>query len=333
MIAQLKLIKGACAYLLLLVRKRLHTICDAVDNSDFADEHQVENFMSMVFKNLTNNEHRDIQETDLLRVMKKEDISNLLQVFEGAPETKIISEASFKNWMVDVCNKRKLVIHLINNSSTVIKQLNRIVLVNLSFLVALLWCLLMGFRTTKLLVYISSHLLPLVFVFGNYCKMICEGIMLAIVMHPFDIGDHCIIDNEQLVVKEIGLINTVFLKDNNETVNCLNSVLVTKSISNLSRSSELVETLEIHVSSTTSSEAISAVKLKIDELTGSKPDWRAENCFELKAVDDFTQKYNLQMTHSTNFQNYKEKNNRRSDLVINLRKLFEELNIKNFTIQ
>lgn len=71
--------------------------------------------------------------------------------------------------------------------------------------------------------------------------------------------------NVQLVVKEIGLINTVFLKDNNETVNCLNSVLVTKSISNLSRSSELVETLEIHVSSTTSSETISAVKLKLDE--------------------------------------------------------------------
>lgn len=44
--------------------------------------------------------NRDIQETDLLWVIKEADIANVLQLFEGAPETKIISEASFKKWMV-----------------------------------------------------------------------------------------------------------------------------------------------------------------------------------------------------------------------------------------
>lgn len=71
--------------------------------------------------------------------------------------------------------------------------------------------------------------------------------------------------NHQLVVEEIGLLKTVFLKDNNENVNCLNSVLLTKSISNLNRSSDLRDTLEIIVSSATSSESIAALKLKIDE--------------------------------------------------------------------
>lgn len=90
-------------------------------------------------------------------------------------------------------------VHLLKSTSTVIEELNKVVLVNLYFLVALVWCLLMGFGATRFVVFISSdHLLLLVFIFGNFCKMICEGIMLAIVVHPFDIGDHCIIDKEQV---------------------------------------------------------------------------------------------------------------------------------------
>ena len=36
----------------------------------------------------------------------------------------------------------------------------------------------------------------------------------------------------------------------------------------------------------------------------------------------------LRVNHTINFQNYWEKSNRRSELVIELKKIFEELNIK-----
>ena len=38
----------------------------------------------------------------------------------------------------------------------------------------------------------------LAYMFGDYRNIICEGIMQAIVMHPFDIGDHYIINNDQV---------------------------------------------------------------------------------------------------------------------------------------
>ncbi|KAK1360981.1 hypothetical protein POM88_045455 [Heracleum sosnowskyi] len=124
-----------------------------------------------------------------------------------------------------------------------------------------------------------------------------------------------------LAVQEIWLTNTVFLKENNEKVNCLNSALLTKSISNLNRSSELMDTFEIIVSSTTCSETIAALKLKIDESLGSQPEsWHAQKSFELKGIDDVTLKYNFQIVHARNFKNYHEKNYRRSELVSNLRK-------------
>ncbi|KAK1360961.1 hypothetical protein POM88_045435 [Heracleum sosnowskyi] len=333
--AHLKRIKGAFVNTMRLLCTRLHTISDALDSSNFGNERQVEHVISMVFNNLTKSEHRDILEPDLLRVMKEEEITDVLRLFEGAAETKSISEASLRKWMVKVSNDRKLVVHLLKYNSTVIEELNIVVLVNLSFLVALMWCVLMGFGATRFVVFISSdHLLLLVFIFGNFCKMICEGIMLAIVMHPFDIGDHCIIDKEQLVIEKIGLISTVFLKDNNRKVECLNSVLLTKFISNLNRSSELADSFDILVSSTTCLDTTAALKLKIEELLGSSPEsWRAEHCLELTGIDDARPKYNLVITYARNFQNYNKKKSERSELIYKLRMLLEELNIQNFTIQ
>ncbi|KAL8110719.1 hypothetical protein AgCh_026456 [Apium graveolens] len=333
--AQLRWIKAALEKMLLLACTRLHTICDAFENSNFEDEHQVENAILMVFKNLTYYELRDIQETDLQWVMKKYDIPNVLQLFEGANETKSISEASFRKWMVNVWDERKLLVRSLSSTSNIIKQLNRIVNVNLSFLVALVWCFLLGFGPTKFVVFMISSLLFIVaLLFRDYLKMISEGIMLVLVMHPFDIGDHCIIDSEQLVVQEMWLTHTVFLKEKNEKVTCLNSALLTKSISNLNRSSELMETFEILVSSTTSSETIATLKLKIDESLGSQPEsWHAQKSLDLKEIHDATHKYSFQIVHARNFKDYHEKNYRRSELVSELRKILKQLGINNFTIR
>lgn len=56
--AQLNRIKGACDDILLLLFRRLHTICDALANCNFDDDHQFETVISLLFRNLTNNEAR-----------------------------------------------------------------------------------------------------------------------------------------------------------------------------------------------------------------------------------------------------------------------------------
>ena len=43
---------------------------------------------------------RYIEEDDLLRFMKKEEVDNLLPLFEGAGETRKIKRSTFKNWVV-----------------------------------------------------------------------------------------------------------------------------------------------------------------------------------------------------------------------------------------
>jgi hypothetical protein len=45
-------------------------------------------------------DYRYIDEEDLLRFMKKEEVDNVLPLFEGAAETGKIKRKSLKNWLV-----------------------------------------------------------------------------------------------------------------------------------------------------------------------------------------------------------------------------------------
>lgn len=56
----------------------------------------------------------------------------------------------------------------------------------------------MGFLTTQALVFITSQLVLAAFMFGNTVKNIFESIIFLYVMHPFDVGDRCIIDGVQV---------------------------------------------------------------------------------------------------------------------------------------
>jgi mechanosensitive ion channel protein 4/5/6/7/8/9/10 len=58
--------------------------------------------------------------------------------------------------------------------------------------------LMMGIASTKVLLVISSQMLVVVFVFGNACKTVFEAIIFVFVMHPFDVGDRCVVDRVQV---------------------------------------------------------------------------------------------------------------------------------------
>ena len=72
----------------------------------------------------------------------------------------------------------------------------------LNFLVAvvilIIWLLILEIATSKFLVVVSSQLVLAAFIFGNTCKTIFEAIIFLFVMHPFDVGDRCEIDGNQV---------------------------------------------------------------------------------------------------------------------------------------
>jgi small-conductance mechanosensitive channel len=93
---------------------------------------------------------------------------------------------------------RKSLAHSLKDTKTAVSQLHNLMRVLVIVIISIITLLLMGIATTKVLVVISSQLLVVVFIFGNACKTVFEAIIFVFIMHPFDVGDRCVIDGIQV---------------------------------------------------------------------------------------------------------------------------------------
>ncbi|KAM7513561.1 hypothetical protein LguiA_003144 [Lonicera macranthoides] len=265
-----------------------------------------------IFKNVAKPRSKHIDEEDLLRFMNMEEVDNVLPLFEGAVQTGKIKKLSFCNWVIKVYHERKYLAHSLDDAKTAIEELNKIVTGIISVVIIIVW-------------------------------MVFEGLVFVFIMHPFDVGDRCVIDGIQMVVEEMNILTTIFLRYDNEKIFYPNSVLATKPISNFNRSPEMHDSVEFSVDDPTSAESIAALKAKIkaksdvkvvasemDRYLESKPQhWRPEHSVQVKEIEDVNKmKMVLYVTHTINFQNSDERSNRKAELVFELKKIFEEIGIK-----
>ncbi|XP_043698097.1 mechanosensitive ion channel protein 10-like [Telopea speciosissima] len=303
---------------------------NAQKDKEITNEWQAKKAAYEIFRNVAKPGSKYIDEEDLFRFLHKEEVSNVLPLFEGAVETGKIKKSALRNWVVKVFLERKSLAHSLNDTKTAVKQLNTLVSCIVLVVIIIIWLILMGIATTKLLLFISSQLLVVVFVFGNTSKTVFEAVIFVFVMHPFDVGDRCVIDGVQMIVEEMNILTTVFLRYDNEKIYYPNSVLATKPISNFYRSPEMSDSLEFSVDVSTSMETIGALKARIKAYIESKPQyWHPKHSVGVNEIENVNKmKMGLYVLHTMNHQNYGEKSYRRSELVLELKKIFEELSIK-----
>ncbi|XAR57576.1 hypothetical protein NMG60_11025766 [Bertholletia excelsa] len=215
-----------------------------------------------IFDNVAQTDDGYIYEEDLRRFMIKEEVDIVFPLFEGYESGKIDMK-TLTNWVVKVYKGRKALAHALNDTKTAVKQLNKLVTGILVIIIIIVWLLLMEIATTKVLVVLSSQLVVAAFMFGNTCKTIFEAIIFVFIIHPFDVGDRCVIDGVQMIVEEMNILSTVFLRYDNEMIYYPNSVLAMKPISNFYRSPDMGDSLEFSIDFTTPVEKIGALKGKI----------------------------------------------------------------------
>ncbi|KAL1834527.1 mechanosensitive ion channel protein 10 isoform X2 [Daucus carota subsp. sativus] len=270
-----------------------------------------------------------IYELDLRRFMLKEEVDLVFPLIDVA-EMGQIDKKALTEWVVKVYNGRKALAHALNDTKTAVKQLNTLVTVILIVIVFVVWLLLVEIATTKVLLFLSSQLVAAAFLFGNTCKTIFEAIIFVFVMHPFDVGDRCVIDGVQMIVEEMNILTTVFLRYDMEKIYYPNSVLATKPISNFYRSPDMGDSLEFSICFTTPVEKIGSLREKIKKYLERTPQyWHPNHNLVVKEIENVNKiKMALFFNHTMNFQEFGEKNRRRSELVIEMKKIFEELGIK-----
>ncbi|KAK2994023.1 hypothetical protein RJ640_018780 [Escallonia rubra] len=270
----------------------------------------------------------DIDQKALRRFMLQEEVDLVLPLIDVAEKGRIDKTALIA-WVVKVYKERKALAHTLNDTKTAVKQLNKLVSGILIILIVIVWLLLMEIAT-KVLVLLSSQLLVAAFMFKNTCKTIFEAIIFVFVMHPFDVGDRCVIDGTQMIVEEMNILTTVFLKFDNEKIYYPNSVLATKPISNFYRSPEMGDSLEFSIDFMTPVEKIGTLKETIKKyLVENAHHWQPNHNVVVKEIENVNKiKMALFFNHTMNFQDFAEKMRRRSELVIEMKRIFHVLEIK-----
>ncbi|KAI0796486.1 Mechanosensitive ion channel-domain-containing protein [Abortiporus biennis] len=103
------------------------------------------------------------------------------------------------------------------------------------------------------------------FIFKNSASNAFDAIMFLFVTHPFDTGDRCFIDEENLKVKKMGLFATIFTRADGTETYYFNSMLFTKFIINARRSAKTAENLTMQVAWRTPLEKLDALEKCLNE--------------------------------------------------------------------
>ncbi|KAL0717216.1 hypothetical protein Bca4012_066538 [Brassica carinata] len=273
-------------------------IQDTVEESEHAtqirSECEAKIAAKKIFHNVTEPGSRYIHLDDFLRFLSEEESERAMALFEGASETLRISKSCLKNWVVKAFRERRALALTLNDTKTAVNRLH------------------------------------LAFIFGNSCKTIFEAIIFLFVMHPFDVGDRCEIDGVQLVVEEMNILTTVFLRYDNQKIIYPNSVLGTKPIANYFRSPDMGDAVEFSVHIATPPEKIAAIKQRIISYIDFKKDhWYPAPMIVFLNMDDLKSvKIAVWLTHRMNFQDMGERFIRRSQLLEEVGKACRELDIE-----
>lgn len=92
-----------------------------------------------------------------------------------------------------------------------------------------------------------------------------NSFMFIIYSHPYDIGDRVYIDNDNLIVKDIGLTNTTFERWNNEIVIITNSYIKSKVITNIRRSKNQQWKISFYILSSIDVKTLNKLKTNVKD--------------------------------------------------------------------
>ncbi|KAJ1382289.1 Mechanosensitive ion channel MscS [Sesbania bispinosa] len=298
-----------------VTNSRLSTISNSLDESFYDGENEqtdkeITNEMEAtaaayyIFRNVAAPGCTYIDEDELRRFMIKEEVRVVFPLL-AQPDTGQITRKSLTDWLLKVYQERKALAHALSDTKTAVKTIKQ-----------------------------AGDCGP---TSGDHNSVAStdgdcnyKTIIFVFVMHPFDVGDRCVVDGVQLLVEEMNILTTVFLKANNEKVYFPNSVLATKPISNYYRSPDMGDGVEFAIDFMTPAEKIGALKEKIKRYLERNPQyWHPNHNLVVQEIENVNKiKMALFVTHTMNFQEFGEKNKRRSELVMEIKKIFEELNIR-----
>ncbi|KAI3499292.1 hypothetical protein L1887_35087 [Cichorium endivia] len=312
--------------------EHLHGVHSYDDESgtEIRSEIEAKRAARMIFMNVVKRRSKYIYLEDLMRFLREDEAIKTMSLLVASPEDDRVGKRALKNWVVNVFRERKALALTLNDTKTAVNKLHRMVNVLVGLAILIICLVILNIATTKVLVLISSQLVLVAFVFGNTCKTIFESIIFLFVMHPFDVGDRCEIDGTQMIVEEMNILNTIFLRSDNQKIYYPNSVLLTRSIGNFYRSPDMSDTIDFLIHVNTPADKLATIKQQILSYVESNKDhWYPDPIVVTMDMYDLnTQKLSVWVQHKINHQDITARLTRRGKIVEEMMRIFKELDIE-----
>ena len=82
----------------------------------------------------------------------------------------------------------------LTDTKTAVDELHNLLNIVVAIIILMIWLIILKVPIARFLVFLSSQLVLVVFMFGNTCRTVFEAIIFLFVIHPFDVGDRCEVD-------------------------------------------------------------------------------------------------------------------------------------------
>lgn len=175
-----------------------------------------------------------------------------------------VSRSEMKSSLLRVYKERRSLWRSMHDVGAALKTLDQLLLLFALVVLFFISLSIFGVSVTQSLTSAYSLGLAASFVFKNSASNVFDAIMFLFVTHPFDTGDRCFIDNENLVVKKMNLFATVFTRSDGTETYYFNSQLFTKFITNVRRSGKMAESCTIQVAWRTPQAKLDALEKKLN---------------------------------------------------------------------
>ncbi|KAA1466007.1 hypothetical protein DENSPDRAFT_766710 [Dentipellis sp. KUC8613] len=181
-----------------------------------------------------------------------------------------ISRAEIKTKLLKTYRERRFLSRSMRDVGAALHTLDRILLFFAAVILFFISLSIFNVNIGQSLTSVYTIGIGASFIFKNSASNAFDAIMFLFVTHPFDTGDRCFIDEENLVVKKMGLFATIFARSDGTETYYFNSQLFNKFITNVRRSDKTFENLTMQVAWRTPLE-------KLDELEKCLNDWLAKD--------------------------------------------------------
>ncbi|KAG1753685.1 Mechanosensitive ion channel-domain-containing protein [Suillus paluster] len=226
-----------------------------------------------------------------------------------------ISRPEIKSELLRVYKERRFLSRSMHDVSAALKTLDQILLLFALVILFFISLSIFGVNVTQSLTSVYSLGLAVSFIFKNSASNVFDAIMFLFVTHPFDTGDRCFIDNENLVVKKMGLFATVFTRSDGTETYYFNSQLFTKFITNVRRSDKMAESCTIQVTWRTPQEKLDALEQRLNTWLSTEENRWFQPTTSVVLQNISYQRYlecTIGISHNSTWQDWSLRNARRT---------------------